>query len=312
MRRKESNSNFLQEQAVFVWSVNLTAEPGRPAQNVSSMLRWMDRAARAREKESGKRRIHSRGAPHFILFPEMCISGYINSASALRRVRKEVEGSIDTVLHATTKIPDTVVLAGHPFYAGTTVRIRHSAMQNGAILFSHDKSVLSPGEKKVFTTGERPVPFSVNFVSESGGTNGGRKSITCGIQLCYENHFPELAAGLADDGCDILFAPFATPRERPRQKYRRMLRFLPARGYDNSCFVVSCNIIQDFPRSGRSPGAAMIINPKGRIIAESTSRREGCCRAVLDLSELERIRTSAMGYFRGNYIEFSAVPRSVK
>jgi predicted amidohydrolase len=282
MHKKESSSKFRPLQPVSVRSVNFFAKPGDPEANAASILRWIDLAARARKKGRPK-------WPDFILFPEMCVSGYVNDTSELRAMRMRVENAITAVLSASKNIPETVLLAGYPFYSGNAVYIRHSAIRKGEFLFHHDKTALSPRERRTFSPGSGVARFIA-------GAAGAR----CAILLCYENHFPELAAQLADEGCDIIFAPFASPMETPRQKYRRMLRFLPARAYDNGCFLVSCNVIQDFPRTGRSPGTALIIGPKGELIAKAVSRREGSCGAVLYLGEIERIKKSEMGYFRGN------------
>jgi N-carbamoylputrescine amidase len=272
--------------SVFVWSVNLAVEHGEPERNAAAAVKWIDRAA-------GLRKV-----PDLILFPEMCVSGYISTANRLREVQSRVEEALDTVLEASRKISYTVILIGYPYHKDKAISIRHSAIRNGSSIFHHDKLMLSPREKKVFTKGEvcRTFPVDVTAVPDAAAAVA---TVRCGILLCYENHFPELAAQLADEGCDIIFTPFATPRESPRQKYRRMLRFLPARAYDNSCFVVSCNLIQDFPRTGRSPGTAMIFDPKGRNVSRTLSKKESCCKAVLDLDEIRRIRKSAAGYFRG-------------
>ncbi len=289
MHKKGSSSSRFSDAArrqhgktVTVWSVNFLAKPGEPEANSASILRWIGRAARARKKGRPK-------GPDFILFPEMCVSGYVNDTSELYAIRARVEKALTAVLSASENIPETILLAGYPFYSGNAVYIRHSAIRKGEFLFHHDKTVLSPRERRTFFPGSGVKQFTA-------GAAGAR----CGILLCYENHFPELAARLANESCDIIFAPFASPRETPRQKYRRMLRFLPARAYDNGCFLVSCNVIQEFSRTGRSPGTALILGPKGELIAKAVSRREGSCGAVLDLGEIEVIRKSEMGYFRGS------------
>lgn len=276
MHKKELSSKFRPLQPVSVRSVNFFAKPGEPEANLASILRWIGRAGGGRQ-------------PDFILFPEMCVSGFVNDTSVLRAIRARVEKALTAVLSASENIPETALLAGYPFYSENAVYIRHSAIREGEFLFHHDKTVLSPRERRTFSPGSGVKQFTA-----------GAAEARCGILLCYENHFPELAAQLADEGCGIIFAPFASPRETPRGKYSRMLRFLPARAYDNSCFVVSCNLIQEFPRTGRSPGAALILGPKGEIIAKAVSRREGSCGAVLDLGEIDRVRASKTGYFRGN------------
>jgi len=281
---------------VTIWSVNLETKPGDIQYNTTAIMKYLHKAAISSVPNF----------PDFILFPELSLSGYVNDASRLNALSQHLSAALEELRKATEGLPGAVVLIGYPHFAeerenkGTEeekeepIFIRQSAIRNGEFIHHHDKTRLSPAERKSLTPGRWTVQTAVRPGKETG------RPVTWGTLLCYENHYPELATRLAEEKCDILFAPFASPRETPRKKYRRLLRFLPARAYDNSCFLVSCNLIQEYPRTGRSPGVAMIIGPKGKILKKKISRRESVCEAVLNLDEIDRIRNSSMAYFRGD------------
>lgn len=285
---------------VNIWSVNLETKPGDVDFNTSAIMKYLHKAVNSPISSS---------VPDFILFPELSLSGHVNDPSRLKALTQDLAAALKKLRSATAELPKTVILIGYPHSEnrGTEeskeepkgpIFIRQSAILNGEFIHHHDKTRLSPGELKSFTPGRGTVQTqktAVNSVNDTGRT------VTWGTLLCYENHYPELATLLAKEKCDIIFAPFASPRETPCKKYRRLLRFLPARAYDNSCFLVSCNLIQEYPRTGRSPGVAVVIGPKGKILKKKLSRRESTCKVVLNLKEIDRIRSSSMAYFRGTH-----------
>jgi len=237
-----------------IWAVNFASRVGDVEYNGPKIIGWIGRVGRKRTYPLT-----------FLLFPEAA------------------DSFLPRIAAITEKHTGIAVLIGHTAAVSGGTVIRHSVFYNGSVLFSRDKTVLSPTEERSFIAGGTVESCTV-------------EGIRFGILLCYENHFPELAAVYGDEGCDIIFAPFASPREHPKEKYKR---FLPPRAYDNTCFLAACNLIQDFPKTGNSPGTGLIINPKGEVIAGRVSRREEACRAVIDLGEVQKIRSSKMGHFRG-------------
>jgi predicted amidohydrolase len=146
------------------------------------------------------------------------------------------------------------------------------------------KAHLSPQEKRVFASGALPG------LVDMGDVIGG-------VALCYETHFPEWIGRLALLGAEVLFFPSASPRESPREKMERWLRYMPARAYDNSAFVVACNQGGDNGAGLRFPAVAMVIDPKGRVLAAREAEQEAVVLATLEAGELTRIRSHAMAYF---------------
>jgi N-carbamoylputrescine amidase len=136
-------------------------------------------------------------------------------------------------------------------------------------------------------------------IFEAGRELGVFKHSRCsfGVQLCYDAHFPELSTLQALAGAEIFFVASASPRDDPEVKKERMLRYLPARAYDNGCYLVACNLVGPGSRGQTFAGVGLIIGPKGEVMAEAAGWEEGLVVARLDGRELERLRRTKMGYF---------------
>ena len=140
--------------------------------------------------------------------------------------------------------------------------------------------------------------------------------VRAGVLICYDNNLGENVRITALRGAQILLAPHQTGgcdspnphimgrvdralwdagRRTPRRsrpscagpKGREwLLRWLPTRAHDNGVFVVFANGVgpdDDEVRTGNS----MIIDPYGRILAETWKAAEDMVIADLDLSLLE-------------------------
>jgi predicted amidohydrolase len=57
------------------------------------------------------------------------------------------------------------------------------------------------GEHECIEPGGRPPVFEID-------------GMKCGVMICYDLRFPELARGLALDGAHVLFVPAQWPRPR--------------------------------------------------------------------------------------------------
>jgi len=125
------------------------------------------------------------------------------------------------------------------------------------------------------------------------------KGWKCGILICYDNNIIENVRATKLLGADVIFMPhvtMCTPSSRPgagfvdprlwnnreddptslRLEFEGMkgrgwlMKWLPARAYDNSIYVVFSNPIgmdDDQLKNGRS----MVVDPYGDIVAECTS-----------------------------------------
>ena len=143
----------------------------------------------------------------------------------------------------------------------------------------------------------------------------------CGILICYDNNVIENVRATALLGANIIFMPhvtMCTPSTRPgagfvdaelwknknhnavslRKEFdgpkgkEWLMKWLPARAYDNSVYVVFSNPI-GMDDDQLKNGCSMIIDPFGDVIAE--------CRALDDeyvIGELTPEKLTSAGGFR--------------
>lgn len=134
--------------------------------------------------------------------------------------------------------------------------------RTGASIAAYDKiHLFSPaGENKDFTPGSRPAVFNIDGIS-------------CGVIICYDLRFPELARHLALQGIGILFVAAAWPIERI-QHWDTLLR---ARAIENQFFVAAANGIAARPGDAMHlGGGSAVYDPWGSLLARgSTDKQEG-------------------------------------
>lgn len=220
-----------------------------------------------------------------VCFPEMNITGYALE-EGVREFAEPVPGPSASRVQRMADEYDITVIAG---LAERTERegtaITQVVASAGGDIGKYRKIHLSPGEQAIFQAGDEPSVF------EAKGTR-------FGLQLCYDAHFPELSAMLALEGAEVLFMSHASPApESAEEKRDRWLRYLAARAYDNSVFVVACNQVGDGAAGIRFSGVILIFDPKGEVIAETCGDDEKMLIAELNAEDLERTRNTRMGFF---------------
>lgn len=93
--------------------------------------------------------------------------------------------------------------------------------------------------------------------------------ISCGMQLCWESHIPQISAAYRKQGCQLLLFPYASPMSGEKCLENWSVH-LPARASDNGCFAAACNLLFE---EGRGGGLA-VWDPKGRLIASCFEKEE--------------------------------------
>lgn len=110
------------------------------------------------------------------------------------------------------------------------------------------------------------------------------EGIKCGIIICYDLRFPELARKLALEGIKLLFVPAQWPAAR----LDHWITLLKARAIENQIFVVAVNRAGEHP-SSEFQGGSMVINPWGEIIAQG-DYKEQIISAELDFSLIDQAK----------------------
>ncbi|WP_309092240.1 nitrilase family protein [Phenylobacterium sp.] len=138
-----------------------------------------------------------------------------------------------------------------------------------------------------------------------------------GVLICWDNNLVENVRATALLGADILMAPHQTGgtdsrsphgmkpidvelwrrrgedpealrREFQGEKGRGwLMRWLPARAHDNGLFILFANGVGEDDGEVRT-GNAMILDPYGRVVAESTALEDDLVVADLDLRLLDK------------------------
>lgn len=165
--------------------------------------------------------------------------------------------------------------------AGSVANVKDGCVYNTAYVFArsgeciaeYDKTHLfSPmNEDEAFKKGDRLCTFSLD---------GNR----CGIIICYDVRFPELARSLALGGLDFLFVVAQWPSVR----IPHLETLTRARAIENQMFVACCN---SCGKAGNTVygGHSAIIDPWGEVLC-SAGGGEQIITADCDTAVLKGIR----------------------
>lgn len=253
-----------------VAAVVMYSEVGKKVQNLARMESFVAQAT-----EQGVQAI---------CFPEMNISGY--------GLRQEMDSFVEPIPGPSTKAVlkmarahRLLILAGlAEKSAEDQFYISQFAAGPEGLLGVYRKVHLGPPEEGIYQPGKECPVFSYG-------------QILFGMELCFDGHFPELTTILALKGAEVIFIPHASPRESPEDKQERWLRYLSARAYDNSVFLVACNQTGETESGLVFSGAAFILNPRGEVMAASHDGGEGMIVAELKNDVLQGVRGSPRGFF---------------
>lgn len=276
---------------IRVATVQFQHAPGDKAYNLGRVRHYLAEAARQKAE--------------MIVFPEMCLTGYWH----VRKLsRLEIEALAETVPDG----PSTRELLrlsrehGMTIGAGLIERGGDERLYNGYVVAMPD--------------GRWAVHRKLHeFVSEYLA-NGDHYTVVdtphdcrVGVLTCYDNNIIENARATALAGAEILFAPHQTggcnsvsPRAMkpvdPAIWARRhedpaaiqaalcgpngrawLMRWLPSRAHDNGMFLLFANGIGPDDDEIRT-GNAMILDPYGEVIAETSKPGDDMVVATLDAS----------------------------
>ncbi len=141
------------------------------------------------------------------------------------------------------------------------------------------KTHLGRSEKKYFSPGDTFPVFWAH-------------GVCFGVGICWDWHFPEVATIYSLKGAEILFAPHASPKAVGDRK-ELWLRYLGARAYDNSVYLGACNVLGSNGKGQEFKGGALVLGPKGEMLAESFDGRGGMLLAELPAEVLNTLRSQS-------------------
>lgn len=213
-----------------------------------------------------------------VCFSEMNLTGY-SRAPEIVSLAQPLDGIVIQQLQSLAQNHGVAIVAGLPLQSPSPTRPYISqvfCMPEGECRLYH-KTHLRHNEQEIYTAGDT---LGVIFW----------RSLGFGLQLCYDTHFPELSLAQAHQGAQVLLMSFASPMDTPEALRARWLRFLPARAYDSSCFVLVCNQAGQSPDQNHFAGILLAFDPDGKIIGEWNQDAPGKLIVDVDLTLVARVR----------------------
>ncbi|MEV6411220.1 nitrilase family protein [Kribbella sp. NPDC051718] len=268
--------------------VQFEAVPDRPDRNLETITRL------ARQAVADGARL--------VVFPEMCLLGYWHlrrhTAERLYELAEPVSGP------SVSRIQQLAVALGAGLGVGW-LEVDDGALFNSYAVCLPDGTTqvhrkLHAFEHEAISSGSRFTVFDTPW------------QLRMGVLICWDNNLVENVRATALLGATILLAPHQTGgtnsvsphgmKPIPLQVWENrladpaavekafngpdgrewLLRWLPARAHDNGLFVLFSNGVGRDDDELRT-GNAMVIDPYGRIIAETPAPVEAVVLADLDL-----------------------------
>jgi predicted amidohydrolase len=278
---------------IRVATVQFQHAPGDKAYNLGRVKHLVVNAARA--------------GVEIIAFPEMCITGYWHvrnlDRAGLEALAEPVDGGRSAeAVRALARENDMLVGAGllERGDDGVLYNSYLMALPDGS---THVHRKIHAFEHDEIASGERYTVFDTPW------------GVRVGVLICWDNNLVENVRATALLGADVLVAPHQTGGCASRSPHAMglidpalwrnresdpaaiaaefqgpkgrewIMRWLPARAHDNGMFILFSNGVGEDDGEVRT-GNAMILDPYGRVVAESTSLDDDMVVADLDLDLL--------------------------
>ena len=113
------------------------------------------------------------------------------------------------------------------------------------------------------------------------------KRFSVGLSVCFDVRFPELYQALAANGADVFAIPAAFNASTGKSHWHVLVR---SREIENHAFVVAATQAGVTAEGIATFGHALIVDPWGVILAESSGAEPQVITATLDLDEVLRRR----------------------
>ncbi len=212
-----------------------------------------------------------------IVFPELFVTGY-NLRDNYNDVAEKIpdKGEAQTGMYKLAKKYNIHLATGIVEKSG-------KSLFNSAILIGpkghigHYRKQFLPNfgpfeEKLFFGQGDQNPVFDTPFGK-------------VGMQICYDIFFPETSMGLAHNGADLILNLAASPTTS-RPLFHRVL---PARAIETTCFYGYANNVGT-QGSLTFAGESVVVDPRGKTLAEIPSFEEGVLVCEIPIEELDSYR----------------------
>lgn len=188
-----------------------------------------------------------------LVTPELSLTGYA-IGDELQQLAEPANGPLVTRLQAVARGSGLHIVAGWPERDG-------AAVYNSAVLADADGVTVyrkchlyGPYERRQFTPSQR-LPGLVEV-----------EGVKCGLMICYDLEFPEMARALALAGAALIAVPTALPASAGQRRVSEVL--VPSRALENHVFIAYaglCGTERDLDYAGGS----VIVGPDGIDLARA-------------------------------------------
>lgn len=239
-------------------TVSVESKPGETRQNLDRIGEWSWQAAR-------------QGA-ELVLFPELSICGFIPN-HPLHDHAVWLREALLVARRAAQPLTGEAIAVLTEIARGAGIRIAAGMLEDaGNVLYN--TTVLVGPEGLIGAWRKMHVPvFEMPFYNggpapEVVATDLGR----IGVNICFDALLPESTRLLAVNNVEIVLFPFAAdPAPGTAQAWGEWAAPpLRARCMENGVFGIACNYLGHVECAGveqRFPGGAMIVGPRGQLIA---------------------------------------------
>jgi len=261
-----------------VAAVQMGSKLGAKEENLKKIIKWSRKAAEKRAD--------------LICFPELSVTGYWNNDDVYN-VAEEVPGESTEKIAEISEELGVFICAGIAEKDNGVVYNAQFLVGPEGYIGKYRKTHMPDGEYPFYSVGYQIPVFNL-------------EKCKVGISICYDNRHPELPRILALKGAEVILMPHAWKCrkienergfhwETAEEREEKIMRFIPSRAYDNRVFVVYVDQAGAVSEDIRFPGKSLILNPEGRIIAESCGDGEQILFAILRGKELEEARSLKAG-----------------
>ena len=211
-----------------------------------------------------------------LVMPEMSLTGYAIGAEAVTRLAEPADGDSSEAVAMTARRAGLAIVYGYP------ERGKDGAVYNAAqCIDASGRRIAQHRKTHLFGDLDRAQFSAGAALSPVFAWRGWR----IGLLICYEIEFAENARALALQGADLIAVPTANMREFDVVA----TTIVPARAYENPCFVAYANHC-GCEGSIEYGGLSSIATPGGAHLAQA-GRDESLLIADLDLATLQTART---------------------
>jgi predicted amidohydrolase len=114
-----------------------------------------------------------------------------------------------------------------------------------------------------------------------------------GVMICSDGAYPEVARGLVMNGAEILIWPSTFPTQLTSEPHNLWTALTQSHAFFNVCYVIAPNggifVNSSLPK-GVCMGKSMIVDYRGRIIAQTATDNESVIGAEINMQSLRLAR----------------------